>query len=92
MTFDELENIKNQPMVTINPGNTLSTVVFPLKLIAYHEDIRGSSVKPNARSEERFYPGVIPEGESGISLFLKQNGKILREKITFNVNLEILNK
>lgn len=92
MTFDELENIKSQPTVTIKPGNTLSTVVFPLKLIAYHEDIRGSSVKPTARPEERFYPGVIPEGESGISLYLKQDGRTLQERITFNINLEILKK
>ena len=92
MTFDELEGIKSQPVVTINSGNTLSTVVFPLKLIAYHEDIRGSSVKPTDRSEKRFYPGVIPEGESGINLYLKQNGKILQERITFNINLEILKK
>ena len=92
MTFDELEGIKSQPLVTISPGNTLSTVVFPLKLIAYHEDIRGSSVKPNAKSEERFYPGVIPEGESGISLYVKQDSKVIRERITFNISLEILKK
>ncbi len=92
MTFDALEGIKSQPLVTIKPGNTLSTIVFPLKLIAYHEDIRGSSVKPNARSEDRFYPGIIPEGESGIYLYLKHGGKVLRERITFNINLEILKK
>jgi len=34
MTFEELKEIKSQPLVTIHAGNTYSEVIFPLKLIA----------------------------------------------------------
>jgi hypothetical protein len=92
MTFEELRGIKDQPYVTIRPENTLSTVVFPLKLIAWEEYRRGSTRKQDSKPEESFYPGVVPEGESGISLYIKQDDKVMQERITFNITLEILKK
>ena len=93
MTFEELRGIKGQPFVTIGPENTLSTVVFPLKLIAWEQYRRGGSArKQDSKPEESFYPGVIPEGENGISLYVKQDDKVIQERITFNITLEILKK
>ena len=92
MSFEELKGIKDQPFVTIGPENTLSTVVFPLKLIAWEEYTRGGTRKQDSKPEESFYPGVIPEGENGISLYIKQGDKVIQERITFNITLEVLRK
>jgi hypothetical protein len=92
MTFEELRGIKGQPLVTIRPENTHSNVVFPLKLIAWEEYTRGGTRKQDSKPEESFYPGVIPEGESGISLYIKQDDKVIQERITTNITLEILKK
>ncbi len=92
MTFEELKGIKDQPLVTIPSKNTLSNVVFPLRLIAWEEYTRGGTRKQDSKPEESFYPGVIPEGESGISLYIKQDNKVIQERITFNITLEVLRK
>jgi hypothetical protein len=92
MTFEELKGIKDQPFVTIPPQKTLSNVVFPLKLIAWEEYTRGGSRKQDSKPEESFFPGVIPEGENGISLYVMQDNKAIQERITFNITLEVLKK
>jgi len=92
MTFEELRGIKDQPHVIIRPENTLSNVVFPLKLIAWEEYRKGSTRKQDSKPEESFYPGVIPEGESGISLYITQGDKVIQERITFKITLDILKK
>lgn len=92
MTFEELRGIRSQPMVTIDPNNTLSTVVFPIKLLAWEEYSRGGTRKRDSKPEESFRPGVIPEGENGISLYIKQGDKVIQERITTNITLEILKK
>jgi hypothetical protein len=93
MSFEQLQGIKDQPLVTIRPENTLSTVVFPLKLIAWEQYRRGGSGRQqDSKPEESFYPGVLPEGESGISLYVKQANKVIQERLTCNITLEILKK
>jgi hypothetical protein len=92
MTFEELKGIKDQPLVTIRPKNTHSNVVFPLKLLAWEEYIRGGSRKKDSKPEESFYPGVIPEGENSIILYIKQDDKVIQERITCHITLEVLRK
>ena len=92
MTFEELRGVRSQPLVTIDPDNTLSNVVFPLKLLAWEEYTRGGTRTRDSKPEESFRPGVIPEGENGISLYIKQGGKVIQEKLTFNITLETLKK
>ena len=92
MTFEELRGVKSQPLVTIGPHNTLSNVVFPLKLLAWEEYTRGSTRQRDSKPEESFRPGVLPEGENGISLYIKQGEKVIQERLTFNITLEVLKK
>jgi hypothetical protein len=65
---------------TIPPGRTEKIDVAPLKLIAwiplkYKTDRSGSSISA----------GMLPKGNHGVHLVLKQNGEIRREKLEISI-------
>ncbi len=80
------ENIKNLtiPYDVISAGDTFSKEIAPVKLITW-APIRDRSV---GKDESGFSPGVIPEGENGINLIVRQNGQEIREKITLNISVD----
>ena len=90
MTFEELKGIKSQPSVTVPAGRSLTEVIFPLNLIAW--DIEEKECIPRKRPEEGFFPGVIPEGENGIYLFVTQDGKEIRERVTLVIEKQTSTK
>lgn len=76
------ENIKNItiPGDIIHAGQSFTKDISPLKLIA-REPITGKGAKAG-----RITYGPIPTGENGIFLFVKANGKAIKEKITVKIS------
>jgi len=74
------EDIKNLtiPSDIIPARSTLSKEISPYKLIA-RAPVRESG------SERGIYPGLLPKGENGIRLLVRQNGKEIAEKMTVNI-------
>jgi hypothetical protein len=77
------EDIKNLtiPLDIISPGHTLSKEITPVKLVTW-APLKDPSV---GKDESGFSPGIIPEGENGVLLVVRQNGQEIREKITLNI-------
>jgi hypothetical protein len=75
------ENIKDStiPPDTISAGKSFSKDISPLKLLA-REPLTGKGAKAG---EITF--GPIPVGESGIFLFIRQNGNTIKEKIAVKI-------
>ena len=64
------------PPEVISPGGTFSRVIFPHKKIAY---------APGYQRGWKLQGGKIPEGENGIDLVVKQNGRVTRHRITVRI-------
>jgi len=77
------EDIKNLtiPSDIVPPGGTLSKEISPIKLIGL-APLRERSVSKN---DSGFSPGIIPEGDNGMHLVVRQNGHEVREKITLTI-------
>jgi len=75
------ENIKNStiPPDTIPAGQSFTKDISPLKLVA-REPLTGKGAKAG-----KITSGPIPAGESGIFLFIRQNGNTIKEKITVRI-------
>jgi len=82
LTFEELRGLKEEPDITVGPGQTDSAVLFPMKLIGWKEE----GVKMKATTPEAgFTNGVIPAGENGMSIAVLQDGKVLRKRILVTI-------
>jgi hypothetical protein len=75
------ENIKNStiPPDTISAGQSFTKDITPLKLLA-REPLTGKGAKAG-----KITSGPIPTGESGIFLFIRQNGNTIKEKIAVKI-------
>ena len=89
MTFEQLKEVKDQPLITIEAGDMLTDVIFPIKLIGWQ---RAQERITGPKKEDRFVLGVIPEGQNGIELNVKQNGKTIRQKVNVMISVEVLTK
>jgi hypothetical protein len=80
------EDIRNStiPADTILGEDTFSKVISPYKLVA-RAPLRESSV---GGTESSIYPGILPEGENGMVLVVRLNGKEVVEKITLTIVAE----
>ena len=78
------ENINSLPPDTVAPGGELSKQISPLRLAGY-ERIKARSTKPG---EGPISAGVIPAGEHGILLIVKQNQKTISEKIIVKITVK----
>jgi hypothetical protein len=82
LTFEELRGLKEEPDITVGPGQTESAVLFPMNLIGWQEE----GVKMKATTPEAgFTNGVIPAGENGMSIAVLQDGKVLRKRILVTI-------
>ena len=85
LTFEELRGLKEEPDLTVTGGKTETVVLFPLKLVGWKEEgVRMKSNKPEAG----YTLGVITPGENGMSLAVRQDGKLVREKILVTIALD----
>ena len=82
LTFEELRGLKEEPDITVGPGQTDSAVLFPMKLIGWKEE--GVNMKATT-PEAGFTNGVIPAGENGMSIAVLQDGKVLRKRILVTI-------
>ena len=75
------ENIKSLtiPPDIIPAGQSFTKDITPLKLLA-REPITGKGAKAG-----KITSGPIPTGESGIFLFIRQNGNTIKEKMTVKI-------
>ena len=85
LTFEELRGLKEEPDLVVAGGKTETTVLFPLKLVGWKEE--GVRMKSN-EPEAGFTLGVITPGENGMSLAVRQDGKLVREKILVTIALD----
>lgn len=74
------ENINDPPSDTVLPGETLQKTLSPVDLIAWR---RG----PGYVDQAAFSAGPVPEGQNGILLVVRQNGKVLREELTVTIKV-----
>lgn len=85
LLFDGIapEDIKNLtiPSDIVPPGGTLLKEISPVQLVAL-APLRERSV---AKNDSGFSPGIIPAGENGIRLVVRQNDKEIREKMTLTI-------
>ena len=82
LTFEELRDLKEEPDITVGAGQTQSAVLFPAKLIGWREEgVRMKATTPEAG----FTLGVIPAGETGMSIAVLQDGKVLRKNILVTI-------
>ena len=79
ITWDGLKEVKAQPLIPVSAGDTLKTVIFPARLVGR------SSAGGGSTGGVRYTLGPLPEGANGISLIVKQNGKVLRQEIVVNI-------
>lgn len=79
ITWDGLKEIKAQPLIPVSAGDTLKTVIFPARLLGR------SSAGGGSTGGVRYTLGPLPEGANGISLIVRQNGKVLRQEIVVNI-------
>ncbi len=85
LTFEVLREIKKEPQITIPSGKRDATEIFPVKLIGWREDgVRMKATTP----ESGFTLTPLHEGENGMSIAVKQDGKLLRQKILVNIKLD----
>ena len=74
----DIKNLTIPPDI-IPSGQSFSKEISPLKLIA-REPITGKG-----RNAGKITPGLIPNGESGILLFIKQNDTPIKEKMAVKI-------
>jgi phospholipid-binding lipoprotein MlaA len=78
VTWDGLKEIRGQPLVPIAAGETLTAIIFPKQLLG-----RASGAAPRG---VQYTQGALPEGENGIGLVVRQNGKVIREKMVVTIS------
>jgi hypothetical protein len=85
MTFEQLREVTEAPLITVAAGSTHSNVIFPLRLIGWK---RGIEEKPKGTApEDSFDLGVVPPGENSINLAVRRGDQLIRKKITVTISL-----
>ncbi len=86
MSPEQLQDLVDQPQITIEAGDTLSGLIFPLKMIAKRNITEVSRDEPAPR------PGIIPESESGMLLTVRQGERVFREKLICRISVTHMTK
>jgi len=78
VTWDSLKEKRSQPLVLVAPGSTFREVIFPTALVG-----RASAASPGG---VQYIQGALPEGENGIALVVRQDGKVISEKMVVTIS------
>lgn len=73
VTWDGLKEMRSKPFIPVAPGDTFTSIIFPKNLVG-----RGSAMTPGG---VQYIQGALPEGENGILLNVRQDGKVVRQKM-----------
>lgn len=76
------ENVHDLPSDTVPAGGTLTKEISPLNLVGW------KPLKHRDMGDPNFTSGPLPEGENGIYLNVRQNGKEVKQKITLNIEIK----
>jgi len=79
----DIRNLTIPPDI-IPAGHSFSKEITPIKLLA-REPLTGKG-----KQASKITPGPIPNGKNGIFLFIRQNGKQIKENITVNITEKTL--
>ncbi len=71
------------PDDVVPAGETFIKEIMPYKMLA-RAPLR---VKERSEGEKAIKAGILPEGENGIALVIRQNGSEIREMITVNIEI-----
>lgn len=77
----EKEQQPVDPLITVAPGTTLSRIIFPLRLVAR------STLAEKTGDDAKISRGIIPEGESGILLTVRQGDREIQEELEFSITV-----
>jgi len=77
VTWDGFKEIRSKPFIPVAPGDTITSVIFPKKLVGRASAMTAGGVQ--------YTQGALPEGENGILLNVRQNGKVVREKMVVDI-------
>jgi len=80
VSWDGLKEIRSKPLISVAPGDTITRVIFPKNLMG-----RGSAMTTGG---VQYTQGGLPEGENGILLIVRRNGKVVREKMVVNIKTD----
>jgi hypothetical protein len=86
MNIEQLKEVEAQPLITISPGDTISDLIFPLRMVARR------NYTEIARDEPKVDLGIIPESESGMLLTVRQGGKEIRETLICTITISHMQK
>jgi hypothetical protein len=75
--WEALKKMRNQPLVPVAAGDTVTVVIFPKSLTGR------SSI--TSTTGLRYTRGPLPAGENGMFLVVRQNGREMREKIVVTI-------
>jgi len=78
--WEALKKIRNQPLVPVAAGDTVTAVVFP-------KSLAGRS-KIGTTTGLRYTRGPLPAGENGMFLVVRQNGREIRKKIVVKIEAQ----
>jgi phospholipid-binding lipoprotein MlaA len=78
ITWDSLKQIRSQPRVLVAPGSTFTKVIFPAALVG-----RASAMD---KGGVQYTQGALPEGENGIALVVRQDVKVISEKMVVTIS------
>ena len=73
VNWDELREMRSRPLVPVAAGDTISTVIFPARLVG-----RGTA---RSHGGVQYTQGALPAGENGILLVVRQGSKVLQERM-----------
>jgi hypothetical protein len=80
VTWDGLKQMRSNPLIPLAPGDSITGVIFPEKLVG-----RASAMD---RGGVQYTQGPLPEGENGILLIVRQNGMVIREKMVVSIKTD----
>jgi hypothetical protein len=86
LTIEDIQEEREQPRIKVVPGNTLSGLIYPMKLIAKRSTTAVSRDEPFKRR------GIIPESESGMLLTVRQGDRVFREKLICQIKITNMRK
>ena len=78
------ENMDSLPSDTVAPGAEFSKVIAPVRLIGY-ERLKSRDIQPG---KSGFSAGIIPAGEHGLLLIVKQNQRTVSGKILLKITVK----
>jgi len=78
VTWDSLKEIRSQPLVPVYQGSTFTEVIFPAALVG-----RASAID---KGGVQYIQGALPEGENGIELVVRQDGKVISERMVVTIS------